>query len=237
MPIKNSPSLSARSRVKFLDRSTPPHISTLILLAGLSAMSMNIFLPSLPNMTEYFQTDYRLMQVSVALYLAVNAALQVVVGPISDRYGRRPVILWGTALFVAATLGTLYATSAEVFLVFRMGQAVIVTGLVLTRAVVRDMVPAEEAASMIGYVTMGMALVPMVSPLIGGVLDTLFGWKASFWLMAGIGVLLLWLAWADLGETATNRATSLGAQIRQYPELLMSPRFWGYCLSAAFTSG
>ena len=70
-----------------------PHIATLILLAGLSALAMNVFLPSLPGMAEHFQADYRLMQLSVALYLGVNAAVQIVVGPISDQMGRRPVIL------------------------------------------------------------------------------------------------------------------------------------------------
>ena len=81
--------------VRFLDRTTAPHIITLILLASISALAMNIFLPSLPNMTDYFQTDYRLMQLSVAVYLAVNAVLQIIVGPVSDKFGRRPVILWG----------------------------------------------------------------------------------------------------------------------------------------------
>ena len=70
-----------------------PHILTLVLMAGLSALSLNIFLPSLPGMTAYFETDYRVMQLSVAAYLAVNAALQIFIGPISDKYGRRPVVL------------------------------------------------------------------------------------------------------------------------------------------------
>ena len=87
--------MSYASKVRFLDRSTPPHIVTLILLAGLSALVMNIFLPSLPNMTAYFQTEYWLMQLSVAVYLGVNAILQILIGPISDKLGRRPVILWG----------------------------------------------------------------------------------------------------------------------------------------------
>ena len=77
----------------FLSNKTPPHISTLILLAGLSAMVMNIFLPSLPGMTVYFDTDYGVMQLSVALYLAASAVLQVLLGPISDQIGRRPVLL------------------------------------------------------------------------------------------------------------------------------------------------
>ena len=76
-------------KVRFLDRTTPPHIATLILLAGVSAMVMNMFLPSLPNMTTYFETEYRLMQLSVALYLAVSAIMQTIIGPVSDNLGRR----------------------------------------------------------------------------------------------------------------------------------------------------
>ena len=82
---------------------TPPHLLTLILLAGMAALSMNMFLPSLPGMTAYFETDYSLMQLSVALYLGLNAVLQLFVGPLSDRYGRRPVILWGNALLDSTT--------------------------------------------------------------------------------------------------------------------------------------
>lgn len=225
------------SPVRFLDRATPPHIFTLIVLTGLGALSMNIFLPSLPQMTEHFATDYRLMQLSVALYLAVNAALQVLIGPISDRYGRRPVLLWGVGIFLIATLGCLFAPNIEVFLFFRMIQAVVVVGLVLGRAVVRDMYPADQAASQIGYVTMGMAVVPMIGPAIGGVLDQSFGWQANFWLLFGLGLLVLLLTWRDLGETARTTYSSFGAQVREYPELLRSRRFWGYCLAAAFASG
>jgi DHA1 family bicyclomycin/chloramphenicol resistance-like MFS transporter len=90
---------------------------------------------------------------------------------------------------------------------------------------------------MIGYVTMGMSLVPMIGPVIGGVLDDAFGWKANFALLLGLGVVVLALVWADLGETATLRRTSLKDQIRSYPGLLTSRRFWGYTLVAAFSSG
>jgi DHA1 family bicyclomycin/chloramphenicol resistance-like MFS transporter len=112
-----------------------------------------------------------------------------------------------------------------------------VVGLVLGRAVVRDMYPADQAASQIGYVTMGMAVVPMIGPAIGGVLDETFGWQANFWLLFGLGVLVLALTWRDLGETARPGAGSFADQFAQYPELLTSRRFWGYCLSAAFASG
>jgi MFS transporter, DHA1 family, multidrug resistance protein len=221
----------------FLDRTTPPKIVTLILMAGLSALTMNIFLPSLPGMATYFGVPYGVMQQSVALYLLLSALLQIIIGPISDRYGRRAVLIWSLVLFLFATVGTLLAPTATWFLVFRMAQAVIASGMVLSRAVVRDMVADERAASMIGYVTMGMSLVPMIGPVIGGVLDDFYGWKANFALLLVLGLGTLALVWADLGETATLRRVSLMDQIRTYPTLLASRRFWGYTLAAAFASG
>ena len=218
---------------RFLNRSTPPHIVTLILLAGLSALTMNIFLPSLPGMAAWFGVPYATMQLSVALYLLLSALLQVVIGPISDRYGRRAVLLVSLVLFLIATVGTLIAPTAEVFLICRMGQAVIAAGMALSRAVVRDMVPDAQAASMIGYVTMGMSIVPVI----GGVLDEAFGWQANFGLLAVLGIVVLGLVWADLGETATLRRVSLADQMRSYPLLLKSQRFWGYVGCASFSSG
>ncbi len=229
--------MGQNSNARFLDRRSAPHITTLILLAGLAALAMNIFLPSLPGMTEYFHTDYRLLQLSVALYLGINAVLQLFVGPISDRLGRRPVILWGVVIFLLATLGCVLATNAYVFLAFRMMQASIVTAMVLSRAIVRDMVPDEQAASMIGYVTMGMAVVPMIGPAIGGMLDAAFGWQANFWLLLILGGLVLWLTWADLGETAPRSGQTFREQVREYPALFASPRFWGYALASGLSSG
>lgn len=229
--------MSYASEVRFLDRTTPPHIVTLILLAGLAALVMNIFLPSLPNMTAYFDTEYRIMQLSVAVYLGVNAVLQLVIGPISDKLGRRPVILWGIAGFCVATIGCIYAPNITVFLIFRMSQAVIVTAMVLSRAVIRDCVPQDQAASMIGYVTMGMAVVPMIGPAFGGMLDQAFGWQSNFWLLFILGVGMYWLTWSDLGETARISGLTLKQQFKQYPELLTSPRFWGYAMASGLASG
>ena len=222
---------------RFLDPSSPPHIVTLTLVAGLSALTMNIYLPSLPGMTAYFGAEYRVMQLSVPLFLAMNAVMQLAIGPISDRYGRRPVLLVSFALFLLATLGCIFAPTAGAFLAFRMLQAVVAAGIVLSRAVVRDMVPADRAASMIAYVTMGMALIPMVAPALGGLLDSAFDWRANFWLLFWLGLALVWLLWRDLGETATQREGGFAAQLRAYPELLASPRFWGYAAATMFASG
>lgn len=223
--------------VRFLDRTSPPHIVTLVLITGMSALNMSIFLPSLAAMTTYFDTEYAIMQIALSGYLATTAVLQIFIGPLSDRYGRRVMVLGSLAVFVVATLGTLMATTVEVFLFFRIMQASVATGMVLSRAIVRDIVPQAEAASMLGYVTMGTALVPMVGPMIGGALDEAFGWHAIFVFLALAGTGTYLLCYFDLGETVADGGLSFRDQVKGYPELFRSPRFWGYSLCAAFSSG
>ncbi len=229
--------MTTRPMIRFLDRTTPPHILTLVLITGMSALSMSIFLPSLAAMTDYFETDYAIMQIALSGYLAATAVMQVFIGPISDRYGRRSMVLGSLAVFVIATLGAMLATTVEVFLFFRILQAAVATSMALGRAIVRDIVPQDEAASMIGYVTMGMAIVPMVGPMIGGALEQLYGWQATFLFLSVTGLATLALVYADLGETVQGEGTGFREQFRTYPELLTSPRFWGYSLCAAFASG
>jgi MFS family permease len=216
----------------WLDRRTPPHVITLVAMTGVSALNMNMMLPSLPSLAEYFGADYAVVALAVSAYLAMTAALQVVLGPLSDRYGRRPVTLGCFAVFLLATLGCMLSPSIEVFLGFRMLQAAVASAFAISRAVVRDMVPADQAASLIGYITMGMSLVPMVAPMLGGFLDEHFGWQSVFLvtLIAGVGVTAL--IWADMGETNRTQSSSFAAQFRAYPELFRSHRFWGYALTA-----
>ncbi|WP_085864862.1 multidrug effflux MFS transporter [Pseudooctadecabacter jejudonensis] len=234
-----SPSTQHQPRLKarFLDPTTPPHIGTLILMAGVGALSLNVFLPSLPSMAEHFGVDYSLMQLSVSLYLAMTAVVQILIGPISDRYGRRPVVIGCTALFVVVSLGAIFAPTFGVFLACRLLQTSIATGFAMSRAIVRDMVPQDQAASMIGYVTMGMSIVPMLGPVAGGALDQWFGWQASFWMLAVGGLALLIIVYFDQGETFERQTGGFRGQLREYPALLTSQRFWGYCLAAAFASG
>ena len=229
--------MSQHVNPRWLDKPTPLHVVTLIAIAGVSALSMNIFLPALPGMAEYFDADYALVQLAISAYLAVTALLQIIIGPLSDRFGRRPVLLGGYGVFLLATLGCILASSIESLLFFRMLQAGVASGIVLSRAIVRDMVPPAQAASMIGYVTMGMSLVPMIGPALGGVLDEAYGWRASFIMLGVLGLLVFWLIWADLGETNQHKSASFGAQFRAYPNLIRSRRFWGYALTAGFASG
>lgn len=225
------------SRAVWLDRRTPPHIVTLVLLTGLSALSLNVMLPSLPSIAAWYGADYAVVSLAISAYLGLTAVLQLLLGPLSDRFGRRPVLLGCFTLFPLATAGCLLAPTIEVFLAFRMAQAAIASGIALSRAIVRDMVAADEAASLIGYVTMGMSLVPMVAPMIGGWLDEVFGWQSVFWLMLVCGVAVTALMALDLGETNAAPSASFAAQFRAYPELARSQRFWGYALTAALSSG
>ena len=224
--------------VRFLNRSTPPHILTLILLASISALTMNIFLPSLPNIASELNSSTSILGLSVGIYLASSAVLQLIIGPFSDQFGRRPLILWSLIIFCISTLATVFVTNTVQFLILRIFQAISASCMVLARAIVRDTTESiEKAGSKIAYVTMGMALVPMVGPAIGGLLDYQYGWEASFWLLFILGLVILIISFFDVGETLSDHNQSFLQQISTYPSLLRSKRFWGYCLSSAFVSG
>lgn len=218
----------------FFNNKTPPHIVTLVMLTSLGALSMNIFLPSLPSITIHFEEDKTVVQLAITLYLIATAFLQPILGPFSDYYGRRPIVLFGIAGFFVGTLTCIFAPNIEILLLGRVIQALSAAGMVISRAIVRDIVGREKAASMIGYVTMGMALAPMIGPLIGGYLDEYFNWQAPFWLLFAFGVIVTIFVWYDLGETRKKPAKNLTSQFAGYPTLLRSRRFWGYSLSASF---
>ncbi|MEM8752841.1 MAG: multidrug effflux MFS transporter [Pseudomonadota bacterium] len=227
----------AETGATFADRRTPPVLITLILLTAVSVLTMNAFIPSLPALAEDLNVSYAFMQIAVSGYLAMTAAMQLVIGPLSDRYGRRPVILISLVIFIFASLGCIFAEDGETFMIFRMAQAAVASGMVLSRTIVRDLLPPNEAASMIGYMTAAMALVPMFGPMYGGAMEEALGWRATFWSFVFFGCGVLWLAWIDLGETNRTKSASFAAQFRAYPDLFRARRFWGYTATAAFASG
>lgn len=216
---------------------TPPHLATLILLSGLSVVSLNLFLPSLPGMAADFGVDYGLVSLAVAGYAAVTAVLQMVMGPLSDRYGRRPVMLAALLVFTLASLGCVLSTDIAAFLLFRALQGAIIAGYAVSLAVIRDTAGPQRAASLIGYLASAWAIAPMLAPLVGGVLDTGFGWRASFWFFTLCGAVLLLWCWIDLGETNTDPMRSAGQPVRAYGTLLRSRPFWGYAVCMAFSTG
>jgi DHA1 family bicyclomycin/chloramphenicol resistance-like MFS transporter len=222
---------------RFFDRTTQPTMLTLVLLASISALAMNIYLPSLPQMALEFSTTPAAMGLSVGVYLGTSALIQLFSGPISDRIGRRKIIQVSLIIFVIASISCAYAQSFQTFLIYRAIQSIAATCMIVSRAIVRDTTDTASSGSRIAYVTMGMAVVPMFSPALGGFIDTKFGWQGTFFVLSGLGLIMLILSYFDQGETAPVNDKSILGQFQNYPILLTSKRFWGYCLASAFGSG
>jgi len=216
---------------------TPPHITTLIALTAFSTLSLNMFLPSLASIANDLDADYGTVSLAVAGYLAITAVIQLIVGPLSDRIGRRPVILGALALFTGASITCALAQDVWTFLIFRMLQGGIISGYALSLVIVRDTTSEREAAGLIGYISMAMAIAPMLGPMLGGVLDTVFGWRSNFYFYAASGVFLLVLCWIDLGETKSARSSEINGGSDTAITLLREPLFWAYSLCSAFSTG
>jgi len=209
----------------------------LVLLASISALAMNSFLPSLPNMAEHFGSSTALMGLSVGVYLGTSAIFQILVGPLSDRIGRRTVSLWALIIFSVVSISCVYAPNTFVFMFLRALQAIAACTFVVARAIVRDTTETQASGSKIAYISMGTAICPMFGPALGGLLDGWFGWEANFWFIGGLGIFILLIAYFDLGETVPENTQGFRQQFSEYPELLLSRRFWGYCLASAFGAG
>ena len=221
--------------MKFLAAKSNPHLITLIVITAASIVSLNMFLPSLANMATEFDVSYRVMNISVAGYLAVTAFLQIIIGPLSDRYGRRIILLFSVIIFCFSTIGCIYSSNIWWFLFFRILQGAMISGTALSRAIVRDMMDSKDAVKVLSIIAMAMAIVPMIAPLIGGFLDELYGWRTNFWVYLIMGVSLLVLIWLDLGETNTQKSDTFHKQFSTYPKLFKSGKFWGYsiCMSSS----
>lgn len=217
--------------------SSKPRLSTLILLSALAILPVNFFVPSLPGMATEFGVAYSVMGLSLAAYAGVSACLQLVLGPLSDRFGRRPVILWALAIFIVATIGCALAPDAVTFLAFRMVQAVIAPTYGVALAAIRDTTSREGAAGQFGYLAMAWAIAPMLGPTVGGLVEQLLGWRACFYILALFGAAVLALCRTDLNETNHTPSNTIAEQYRAYPELLGSKRFWAYCVCMAFSVG
>jgi DHA1 family bicyclomycin/chloramphenicol resistance-like MFS transporter len=216
---------------------TPPHLGTMILLVGLVVLTLNMFLPALPRMAVDFGVSEATMGLAVSGYMVAAGVLQLILGPISDVFGRRPVILAAMAVYAVASLGTVLATDFTVFLVCRLVQALVVTGSIVGLAALRDMYATREAAGRMGTIAAAMAVAPMIGPAIGGMLDTVVGWRAIFALYAVIGAACLVLVWMDWGETRVQARRSPREQVAAYRALLGSGLFWAYSMCTTLSVG
>ena len=217
-----------------------PPVLALIAVSALSPFAINSVVPSMPAIEHAFDTNYGRVQLILSMFLAAMALSQIVIGPLSDRFGRRPVLLAGFAAFVAACVASPFAPSIEALIAIRVVQgATGCVGIVLGRAIVRDLFERRQAASMLGYVTMGLAVAPMVAPSIGGQLQQHFDWQAVFWLMAGLGIVCLVVTWTQIAETNLHRTPQLsfGSMFRDFGVLLGNADFLLFTASSSLSTG
>src|SRR6266571_4430219 len=203
-------------------------------IVGLGALSIDMFLPSLPAMTLAFGSDAATAQLTVTLFLAGLAAAQLVWGPLSDRLGRSRVLLAGLAVYATAGTACAFAPSMSLLIAARIVQAVGAgSGPVIARAIVRDLYEPERAARVLAAMGTAQALTPILAPIIGGWVHVLAGWRAVFVVLGAFGSAFLLTAWRIVPETnvyAGARAAEPGGRVAA---LLRHPRYAAYVAAAA----
>ncbi len=218
-----------------------PSVLLLLSLTLSGVMAINLYAPSMPDIARGFATSGANVQLTVVVFLVAFAAAQLVYGPLSDRYGRRPVLLWGLSVFVVANLVCAVALSIEFLLAARVFQAVgACSGSVMTRAIVRDSYGREDAVKVMGYLAVGVGVGAAISPSIGGIIQATVGWRGGFIFLAVLAGLPVVVAWRVFKETHIDRDPRAGGGLRLFSNLavlLRSRLFLGYALSVAFING
>jgi MFS transporter, DHA1 family, multidrug resistance protein len=195
-------------------------------------LGMHIFVPALPAATQDLHSTPGVLQLTVSLYILGLAVGQLVYGPLSDRYGRRPALLAGLSLFTLASVAGLVAPDARVLIVARFLQAAGgCSGLLLARAMIRDTSHAHEAARRLALMNLLVTAGPAVAPLIGAALSSFWGWRTILMGLTALGLANLVLAWRVLPETRPEMANvSASRYVRDCLGLLRSPHFLGYAI-------
>lgn len=224
-----------------MSRIDKPALTLLLgALVAIAPLAMDIYLASMPSMTRALGASAEMVQLTLVVYMFGWGVSQLFVGPASDRYGRRPVLLAGLALFVAASLACAAARDVQTLIAARFFQALgMSAAAVVPRAVVRDLYSAEHAARMLSLIGMVLGIAPIVAPILGSHLHVWFGWQANFLFVAAYGMLAFGFAARGLPETLLERnARALDPRVMLsiFARLLASRSFVAYMLVAAFSS-
>jgi DHA1 family bicyclomycin/chloramphenicol resistance-like MFS transporter len=224
---------------KQVQKQAPIAVLFTMLFAG--QIASTIFLPGLPSIAVELQIPRSIVQIMVPVYLAAFASTQLIIGPLSDKFGRKPIVLLGILLFTFASYLCANANDIQTLLLCRVAQA---TGacstLVISRAIIRDTSEGLAAAKAMSYVAIAMAIGPIMAPFIGGFLTGWFSWRATFLFTTLIGFIILILISINLKETLPKEMRNppkLGALFSNYIDLLKNKKFTAYSLITAFASG
>jgi DHA1 family bicyclomycin/chloramphenicol resistance-like MFS transporter len=210
----------------------------LVTMTGVAPISLYMLVPALPVLATDFGRDISIAQMTVSLYMVGLACSQIVMGPLSDRFGRRPVLLAGLGLMIAASLGCSFAETLPQLIVARFFQALGgATGMVVSRAIIRDLYPRERVGAMISLVIAVMMIAQMVSALFGGLLETAFGWRSIFYVITAAALLVTIGIAIALPETRRARDPGPGSGFRgDISGLIGSRAFVGYMLCQVLAS-
>jgi len=208
----------------------------LVAMTGVAPISLYLLVPALPVLASAFGRDISIAQMTVSLYMVGIACSQIIMGPLSDRYGRRPVLLAGLGLMVAASAACIFAESLPQLIAARFLQALGgATGMVVSRAIIRDLYSRERISSMISLVIAVMMIAQMLSPLTGGLLETAFGWRSIFYVITAASLVIsVAIGWA-LPETRRVRVAGSGFR-GDVGSLFTSRAFIGYMLCQVLAS-
>ena len=227
-PLLTTPTAAARPRVS---------LALLTLLVALAPLSIDMFLPSLPQITNDLQTSTVYTGLTVTIFILAFGLSQLVFGPVSDRFGRRTPLLVGLWGYLLSSLICWVAPSIDVLIVARFFQGVLAgSGVVIGRAIVRDLYGLRESARIYAYLMMTVALAPILAPIVGGYVQVLSGWRLTFLILAVLGLLTAGSAQLTLQETlaaARRQPISPERILRHYARLLQDRRFVGYTLVVA----
>jgi MFS transporter, DHA1 family, multidrug resistance protein len=208
----------------------------LVAMTGVAPISLYMLVPALPVLASTFGRDISVAQMTVSLYMVGIACSQIIMGPLSDRFGRRPVLLAGLGLMVVASTGCMFAQTLPQLIAARFLQALGgATGMVVSRAIIRDLYSRERISAMISLVIAVMMIAQMLSPLTGGLLETAFGWRAIFYVITAASFLIAVAIAFTLPETRRDRIEAGGFR-GDVGSLFKSRPFIGYLLCQVLAS-
>jgi len=237
----NAP-IARRAHTPAAPESSDPSASVILFVIGFMAMqpiATDVYLASLPAIGEAFAVGASGAQLTLSMFFAGFALSQLIVGPLADRFGRRPIAIAGCTLYVGASLAGAFAPSLAVLLAARLVQAIGTCCVVIcARAIVRDCHGPEQAAQVMSRALAWMALAPITGPLLGGLLEETFGWRANLIAIAAAGAVMLWFALRNLAETNRHRnpqATAPRELASTYALIIRSRTFLTYTFFATGT--
>ena len=208
----------------------------LVAMTGVAPISLYMLVPALPVLATTFGRDISIAQMTVSLFMVGIACSQIIMGPLSDRFGRRPVLLCGLGLMVVASAACVFAETLPQLIAARFLQALGgATGMVVSRAIIRDLYSRDRISSMISLVIAVMMIAQMLSPLTGGLLETAFGWRAIFYLITAASLTITVVIAFMLPETRRERAAGSSFR-RDIGGLITSRAFIGYALCQVLAS-